>query len=79
RLVIRSLKQARASESRLRKRLDKAQATLRALNERGRGKKRYQNIDDLRQAAEAIVKEHRVQGLLRLSYDAIVHERKVGH
>lgn len=76
-LVIRSLKQARAAESRLRKRLERVQTALRALNEGGRGKKRYGDVADLRQAAEAIVEEHRVQGLLRLSYDAIVHERKV--
>lgn len=77
RLVIRSLKQARAAERRLRKRSEKAQAALRALNEQGRGKKRYRDVEALRQAAEAIVEEHQVQELLKLSCDVIVHQRKV--
>lgn len=77
RLVTRSLKQARAAERRLRKQLGKAQTALRALNERGHGKKRYRDAADLRQAAEAIVEEYKVQELLQLSYEMIVHKRKV--
>lgn len=77
RLVVRSLKQAQAAEKRLHTRLTKAQAELAALNERRQGKKRFTELEDLRQAAEAIVARHRVQGLLRLSYQEIVHERTV--
>lgn len=77
RLVVRSLKQAQAAEKALRTRLAKAQATLAALNERLRGKKRFTEVEDLCQAAEAIVARYRVQGLLRLSYQEIVHERPV--
>jgi transposase len=77
RLVIRSLKQARAAETRLRKRLKKAQVALRALNERGRGKKRYDTVAELRQAAESVMEKHKVQGLLRLDVQVISHQRKV--
>lgn len=75
RLVVRSLKQAQAAEKALRTRLAKAQAALAALNERRRGKKRFIEVEDLRQTAEAIVAQYRVQGLLRLSYQETVHER----
>ena len=77
RLVIRSLKQARAAETRLLKRLKKAQVTLRALNERGRGKRRYDTIPELRQTAESLVEKHKVQGLLRLDFQIISHQRQV--
>jgi transposase len=77
RLVIRSLKQARAAETRLRKRLKKAQAALEALNERKRGKKRYEDVAELRQAAQALVKEHQVEGLLHLDFKEATHHRKV--
>jgi transposase len=77
RLVIRSLKQARAAETRLRKRLKKAQVALRALNERGRGKKRYDTVAELRQAAESVMEKHKVQGLLRLDVQVSSHQRKV--
>ncbi|MGB9873163.1 MAG: IS1634 family transposase [Anaerolineae bacterium] len=77
RLVLRSLKQAQAAEAALRARLAKAQRALAALNERGRGKKRFREIESLRQAAEALVTQHRVQGLLRLEYEEEVRERPV--
>jgi len=60
----------------LRARLAKAQQAVTALNERGCGKKRLTAVE-LRQAAEAIVEQHQVQGLLRLSYDEEVRERPV--
>jgi transposase len=77
RLVVRSLKQAQASEKALRTRLAKAQVALATLNERRQGKKRFTEVEDMRQAAEAIVARYRVQGLLRLSCQEIVHERPV--
>jgi transposase len=79
RLVIRSIRQARAAETRLRKRLDRAQAALEALNERGRGKKRYRSLAELRQAAQELVKEHKVEGLLNLGFDVTFHRRRVRH
>jgi transposase len=75
RLVLRSLKQAQVAEAALRFRLAKAQQALTALNERGRGKKRFTEVESLRQAAEALVEQHRVQGLLRLRYEEEVRER----
>lgn len=77
RLVIRSLKQARAAETRLRRRLKEAQAALGGLNERKRGKKRYENVAELRQAAQALLEEHQVEGLLQLSFEVTTHRRKV--
>jgi len=77
RLVVRSLKQARRAEKALHARLAKAQEALTALNKRGRGRKRFTEVGELRQAAEAIVARYRVQGLLRLGYQEIVHERPV--
>jgi transposase len=79
RLVIRSLRQARAAETRLRKKLEEAVSALEALNERGRGKKRYRSLAELRQAAEALVKEHGVEGLLQLGFSVTFHRRQVRH
>jgi transposase len=77
RLVVRSLKQVRAAKTRLRKRLKKAQDALRALNERKRGKKRHQTVAELRQAAEAVIEKHKVEGLLNLDIQVISHQREV--
>ena len=77
RLVIRSLQHARAAEKALQVRLAKAQAALTALNERGRGKKHFTEVETLRQAAEAIVARYRVQDLLRLTYPETVQEYPV--
>ena len=77
RLVIRSLKQARAAERALQGRLTKAQAALATLNERGKGKKRFTEVAPLRQAAEAIVARYRVQSIVQLDYIESVRERTV--
>lgn len=76
-LVIRSLKQAHAGEKALRQRLTKAQAALMALNEHKRGKKRLQEGMEARQVATAIVERYKVQGLLQVDYQEIVHQRQV--
>jgi len=77
RLVIRSLRQARAAKTRLRKRLKKALVALQALNERGRGNKRYDSVAELRQAAESLMEQHQVQGMLCVDYQVISHEREI--
>jgi transposase len=77
RLVVRSLQQARREEEKLRTRLQKAQAELMALNEWKQGKKRFREVEALRQAGEAIVKRHAVDGLLQLSCTETVTERAV--
>jgi transposase len=69
RLVVRSLRQAKAAEVSLRSRVAKAPEHVTGLNQRGRGRKRFEEIDELRQAATAIVQRHRVEDFLWLRYD----------
>jgi len=76
-LVVQSLKHAQAAEKALRARLAKAQADLAALNQRGRGKKRFTEIAPLRQAAEAMVERYRVEHLLQVTYTETVQEHPV--
>ena len=58
-------------------RLVKAQTAVVALNKRGRGRKRFTDLKSLSQAAEAILKRHQVQGVLRLSYEEKLSQRPV--
>jgi transposase len=76
-LIVRSLKQAEAASVALQARLLKAQAALMQLNEHRQGKKAYRDADALQQAALAILKHHRVEGLLRLRIEEQVRERPV--
>jgi transposase len=76
-LVVRSHKLAKAATQALQARLVKAQAELEGLNEHKQGKKRYTDEDALQQAAQAIIKHHHVDGLLRVSIEAHVQERAV--
>src|SRR5919108_4925123 len=78
RLVVRSLRQAQAAEVALRARVAKAQAQVEALNVRGRGRKRYEDIEPLRQAAHEIVQRHGVAEFLWLRYDyhSTTHQRR---
>ena len=55
RLVVRSVRHAQASEVALRARVAKAKAQVEALNQRGRGRKRFEEVAALRQAADEIV------------------------
>ena len=77
RLVVRSLKQVRAAKTRLRKRLQRAKTAVEALNARGRGHKRYESVAALRQAAQAVLVEHKVAGFLRLDFAVRTHERTI--
>src|SRR5205085_5917332 len=77
RLVVRSVKLAQAATAALQARLGKAQAALAQLNVHKQGKKVYRDADSLQQAAQAILKEHRVEGLLRLHIEEHVTERAV--
>jgi len=78
-LVVRSLQQVQAAQTRLQKRIEKAKAAVEALNERGRGKQRYADIAALRQAAQALVEGHQVEGLLTLNFEETVRRRQVRH
>jgi transposase len=77
RLVIRSLRHAQAAERALRARLTKAQTDLAALNERGRGKKRFTEVAALQPVAEAIIERYRVPGLLHLTFIETTQEHPV--
>ena len=77
RLVVRSLKQAQTSQEALMARLSKAQEALLALNQRGRGKRRFVEMEALQKAAEAILERYRVQSLVELSYEEKIEQRQV--
>jgi len=77
RLVVRSLVQAEAATATLYSRLKKAQQAIEGLNERKQGKKRFTEVETLRQTAEALLKRYKVTGLLVLQYTEQVQERQV--
>jgi len=64
RLVVRSVRHAQAAEAALRARVAKAMAQIEALNQRGRGKKRFETVSALRQAVVAIVQGYGVEHLV---------------
>ena len=64
RLVVRSVRQAHAAEATLRARVAKAIAQIETLNQRGRGKKRFETVSALRQAVVAIVQGYGVENLV---------------
>jgi transposase len=77
RFVVQSLRHAKASEASLRARVAKAQTQVEALKRRGRGRKCFEKIDDLRQAVNAIVQRHQVEDFLWLRYDQPCTSRPV--
>ena len=64
RLVVRSVLHAHAAEAALRTRVAKALAQIEALNQRGRGRKRFETVSALRQAVVAIVQRYGVEHLV---------------
>jgi transposase len=64
RLVVRSVRQAHAAEAALRTRVAQALAQIEALNQRGRGKKRFETVSAFRQAVVAIVQRYNVEDLI---------------
>ncbi len=76
-LIVRSHKLATAATEALHARLAKAQAAVEQLTEHKQGKKRYADGAALQQAAQAIIKQHRVEGMLSVSIEAQVQERAV--
>ena len=75
RLVVRSLALVEAARRGLQVRLTRAQAELAVLTERKQGKKLFNAVSELQQAAEAIAARHAVAGLLRLDYQELFHAR----
>jgi transposase len=76
-LIVRSIKLAKAATEALQARLAKAQAEVEHLTKPKQGKKRYEDVASLQQAAQAILKEHRVEGLLTVTIEEQVEERWV--
>ncbi len=76
-LIVRSHKLAKTATQALHARLAKAQADLERLNEHKQGKKRYADEASLQQAAQAIIKQYRVDGLLGVSIEEHVEARAV--
>src|SRR6266705_3988454 len=76
-LIVRSIKLAKAATEALQARLAKAQAEVGDLNEHKQGKQRYQDVVSLQQAAQAILKRHRVDGLLKVTIREQAEERWV--
>jgi len=77
RLVVRSVRQAQASERALRARVATAMAAVEALNQCGRGKKRFEEVSALRQAVVTIVQRYGVEEFLWLRYHQHVTPRVV--
>src|SRR2546427_11444548 len=64
RVVGRSVRPAHAAEVALRARVAQALAQIEALNQRGRGKKRFETVSALRQAVVALIQRYSVEDLL---------------
>jgi transposase len=64
RLVVRSVRQAQAAEAALRARVAKALAPMEALNQHGRGRKRFETVSAMRQAVVAMVQRYGVEHLV---------------
>ena len=64
RLVVRSVQHAQAAEAALRARVAKAIAQIAALNQRGRGKKRFETMSALRQAVITIIQRYGMDDLV---------------
>jgi len=77
RLVVHSVRHARAAEAARRSRVAKAKGQVEALNRRGRGRQRFADVEMLRQAANEIVQRHRVEAFLWLRYDHYPTTRQV--
>jgi transposase len=76
-LFVRSFMQAEATRMILQEHLGKAEIALKALNEHKQGRQHFRDVESLRQAAEKIVRQHWVEGLLNLSYIEQIQERNV--
>jgi transposase len=76
-LIVRSHKLAATATQALHARLAKAQAELEQLTEHKQGKKRYADRVALQQAAQTILKQHHVEGLVQVRIEEQVQERAV--
>lgn len=78
-LVVRSIKQAQAAKETLLvgPGVRRGQKDLEALNQRGRGKRHFRQIEPLQKVAQAILERYQVQDLLKVNYQEIVLEHPV--
>ncbi|MEN8128358.1 MAG: IS1634 family transposase [Planctomycetota bacterium] len=77
-LVVYSPSLAQRARRGLAERLERAEKALLALTPPpGRGKRQWEDLDSLQQAAQAIVKKRRVQGLLQIGYHKEVDQRTI--
>jgi transposase len=77
-LVVYSSSMARRARQGLARRLDRAQQALLALTPPpGRGKRQWDDLEGLQEAAEGILKKHRVADLLEVHYKQEVHRRTI--
>jgi transposase len=77
RLVVRSGRQAQAAKTALRARVAQALAQIEALNQRGRGKKRFDEVSAFREAVVMIVQRYGVEEFLWLRYSQHSQPRAV--
>jgi transposase len=77
RLVVRSVGHAHAAEVVLRARVAKAQAQVEALNQRGRGRKRFAEIADVRQAVVEVVQRNQGEDFLWLRDDQRTTKQRI--
>jgi transposase len=68
RLVVYSVAHAEAQRTALQARIDQTQSDLKALNQPGRGKKPWSDLDSFIKAVERIISKHRVQSLFQLTF-----------
>lgn len=77
RLVVRSYQHAHAATQALEARLSAAANDLGKLNERGRGKEHFRDAKSLTNAAQAVLKKHKVEGCFRFTCEEQTTEYKV--
>jgi transposase len=77
RWVVRSVRQAQAAEAALRARVAKALAQIEALNQRGRGRTRFETVSAFRQAVVAIVQRYGVAHLVWFRWTPPITTRSV--
>jgi transposase len=77
RLVVRSVRHAESAQAALEARVAKAKEQVEALNQRGRGRKRFEDVDTLRQAVNTIVQRYGVEEYLWLRYDQQTTSRSI--
>jgi transposase len=77
RLLVQSMAATRAAQAHLQERLQKAQQALSELSARRQGKPRLTERAQVEEALKALLKQFRVEGLLRVQIQEHVHERPV--